>query len=168
MNSKVKQAQKQGSSVGDIAAGLMYSVIKNALQKVIKVRDPKQLGRNIVVQGGTFYGDAILRAFEKIAGVEAVRPPVAGLMGALGMALICKKRAAEQHRTSSSMLDLQGLEDFSVTTKSARCGRCSNNCLLNIHIFKNGERYITGNRCERGVSATAEKSSLPNLYEYKL
>ena len=168
MNSKVKQAQKQGSSVGDIAAGLMYSVIKNALQKVIKVRDPKQLGRNIVVQGGTFYGDAILRAFEKIAGVEAVRPPVAGLMGALGMALICKKRAAEQHRTASSMLDLQGLEDFSVTTKSARCGRCSNNCLLNIHIFKNGERYITGNRCERGVSATAEKSSLPNLYEYKL
>lgn len=163
MNSKVKQAQKEGSEVGDIAAGLCYSVIKNAIQKVIKVRDPKSLGQNLVVQGGTFYGDAILRAFEKITGRTAIRPAIAGLMGAMGMALIAKERS-----TGKSAIKSQAeLRDFTYTQKSARCGRCTNNCALTINIFSDGNRFISGNRCERGAGIKREKTDLPNLYQYK-
>ncbi len=163
MNSKVKQAQKEGASVGEIAAGLSYSVIKNAIQKVIKVRDPKKLGKNIVVQGGTFYGDAILRAFEKITGRSAIRPKIAGLMGALGMALIARERSTG----SSTLLGKDAIESFTYTQKTANCGRCSNQCGLTINTFPNGKRYITGNRCERGAGIQTENSNLPNLYQYK-
>lgn len=163
MNSKVKQAQKEGATVGEIAAGLSYSVIKNAIQKVIKVRDPKKLGKNIVVQGGTFYGDAILRAFELISGRTATRPKIAGLMGALGMALIAKERSTGV----SSLLSKEEVENFSFTQKSANCGRCTNQCMLTINTFPNGKKFISGNRCERGAGIVSENSELPNLYDYK-
>src|SRR5699024_7184121 len=145
--SKVKQAQKEGSEVEDIAAGLCYSVIKNAIQKVIKVRDPRSLGENLVVQGGTFYGDAILRAFEKITGRETTRPEIAGLMGAMGMSLISMDKSTGH----STLADIDELESFSYEQKNARCGKCSNNCSLIINIFPDGSRYITGNRCDRGA-----------------
>ncbi len=164
MNSMVKQAQKEGAEVGDIAAGLAYSIIKNAIQKVIKIRDPESLGENIVVQGGTFYGDAILRAFELITGKEVIRPRIAGLMGAFGMGLIAKEKAPEK----SSLLSKYDLEDFSYKTKNATCHQCTNYCRLTINTFSNGQRYITGNRCERGAGVTRTKeNTLPNLYEYK-
>ncbi|WP_053942942.1 2-hydroxyacyl-CoA dehydratase [Kallipyga gabonensis] len=163
MNSKVKQAQKEGASVEDIAAGLCYSVIKNAIQKVIKVRDPEKLGDHLVVQGGTFYGDAILRAFEKITGRKATRPSIAGLMGAMGMALIAKERSTGK----STLLSDEDLAAFHYRQKSARCGRCTNNCALTINIFSDGSRYISGNRCERGAGIQREKNDLPNLYAYK-
>lgn len=163
MNSKVKQAQKEGAEVGDIAAGLCYSVIKNAIQKVIKVRDPENLGENLVVQGGTFYGDAILRTFERITGRKTTRPSIAGLMGAMGMALIAKDRS-----TGASKIKTPAeLQEFSYTQKSARCGICSNNCALTINIFSDGGRYISGNRCERGAGIKREDNGLPNLYKYK-
>lgn len=163
MNSKVKQAQKEGSDVGDIAAGLCYSVIKNAIQKVIKVRDPKSLGKNLVVQGGTFYGDAILRAFEKVTGRHATRPAIAGLMGAMGMALIAKSRSTGK----STIKTVQELADFTYTQRMARCGRCTNNCALTINVFSDGTRYISGNRCERGAGVVRKEKGLPNLYQYK-
>ncbi len=163
MNSKVKQAQKEGASVGDIAAGLCYSVIKNALQKVIKLRDPSALGENIVVQGGTFYGDGILRAFEKVSKRVPIRPSIAGLMGAFGMALIAKERVPEQ----STLFNIEQLSEFSYTQRSARCGLCSNNCALTVNIFSNGSRFISGNRCERGSGIKSETTELPNLYDYK-
>lgn len=164
MNSKVKQAQKEGASVPDIAAGLCYSVIKNAIQKVIKVRDPKRLGKSIVVQGGTFYGDAVLRAFEKVTGRTAVRPEIAGLMGAMGMALMAKEKSTG----ATSLLNKEELEAFTYTQKNAQCNRCSNHCKLSINIFNNGKRYVTGNRCERGAGVdVSNDSKLPNMYEYK-
>lgn len=164
MNSKVKQAQKEGAEVADIAAGLCYSVIKNAIQKVIKIRDPKTLGQNIVVQGGTFYGDAILRAFEKLSERDVTRPEIAGLMGAMGMALIAKDRSTG----TSKLAGLADLEDFSYEQKSARCGRCTNNCALIINIFSDGRRYITGNRCERGAGVKIDKSKDDlNMYKFK-
>ena len=165
MNSMVKQAQKEGAEVGDIAAGLAYSIIKNAIQKVIKIRDPKGLGENIVVQGGTFYGDAILRAFEKITGKSVKRPRIAGLMGAFGMALISKEKAKEK----STILSLDELDSFSYKVKNATCHQCTNYCSLSINTFSNGERFITGNRCERGAGVVREENNkIPNLYEYKL
>ncbi|MDO5718345.1 MAG: acyl-CoA dehydratase activase-related protein [Tissierellia bacterium] len=163
MNSKVKQAQKEGASVGDIAAGLCYSVIKNALQKVIKLRDPSKLGKNIVVQGGTFYGDGILRAFEKVSGRVPIRPSIAGLMGAYGMALIAKDR----RKGESTLFKTEELVDFNYKQKSARCSLCSNNCALTINIFSNGNRFISGNRCERGSGVKTCNTELPNLYDYK-
>lgn len=164
MNSMVKQAQKEGAEVGDIAAGLAYSIVKNAIQKVIKIRDPEQLGENIVVQGGTFYGDAILRAFELITGKTVKRPRIAGLMGAFGMALIAKEKANEK----STIADESSLDEFSYKVKTATCHQCTNYCSLNVNIFSNGQRFITGNRCERGAGVTRESGSeLPNLYEYK-
>lgn len=164
MNSKVKQAQKEGAEVADIAAGLCYSVIKNAIQKVIKIRDPKTLGQNIVVQGGTFYGDAILRAFEKLSERDVTRPEIAGLMGAMGMALIAKDRSTG----TSKLAGLADLEDFSYEQKSARCGRCTNNCALIINIFSDGRKYITGNRCERGAGVKLDKSKDDlNMYKFK-
>ena len=164
MNSKVKQAQKEGSEVGDIAAGLCYSVIKNAIQKVIKIRDPRTLGENIVVQGGTFYGDAILRSFEKITGRKTTRPEIAGLMGAMGMALISKEKSAGQ----SNLANIDELENFSYKQKNARCGLCTNNCSLIINIFPDGSRYVTGNRCERGAGVKREETIADlNMYKFK-
>lgn len=164
MNSKVKQAQKEGSSVEDIAAGLCYSVIKNAIQKVIKVRDPNQLGKNIVVQGGTFYGDAILRAFEKVTGRIPTRPSIAGLMGAMGIALIAKEKSTGE----STLADLEFLDGFSYKQLQTNCNKCSNHCSLTVNIFSNGKRYITGNRCERGAGIELKKDeALPNLYDFK-
>lgn len=164
MNSNVKQAQKEGASVPDIAAGLAYSVIKNAIQKVIKIRDPKQLGENIVVQGGTFLSDAVLRAFEKITGVDVTRPSIAGLMGALGMALISKEKSTGK----SSIISSKDLDKFTYKTVQTNCRGCTNQCALNINIFSNGKRYITGNRCEKGAGIVRnEDEQLPNLYKYK-
>lgn len=164
MNSKVKQAQKEGSEIADIAAGLCYSVIKNAIQKVIKIRDPKTLGKNIVVQGGTFYGDAILRAFEKLSTRKVIRPEISGLMGAMGMALL----AMEKSTGHSKILGFDEIDKFTYTQKSARCGKCTNNCALQINIFPDGSRYITGNRCERGAGVKAEETLADlNMYKFK-
>lgn len=164
MNSKVKQAQKEGSDVSDIAAGLCYSVIKNAIQKVIKVRDPKSLGKNIVVQGGTFYGDAILRAFEKLSSRDVTRPEISGLMGAMGMALISKEKSTGH----TKILSESEIDNFTYTQKSARCGRCTNNCSLQINIFPDGSRFITGNRCERGAGVKQEETLADlNMYKFK-
>ncbi|MCI5839208.1 MAG: acyl-CoA dehydratase activase-related protein [Peptoniphilaceae bacterium] len=162
MNSNVKQAQKEGLGIEDIASGLCYSVIKNSLQKVIKVRDPKDLGKNIVVQGGTFYSDAILRAFEKITGREVMRPEISGLMGAMGMALIAKKRSTG----NSSILDYDDLESFTYRQVSTRCGKCTNNCALSVNIFPDGSKYISGNRCERGAGIIKKQTGL-NMYKFK-
>ncbi len=164
MNSRVKQAQKEGASVADISAGLSYSVVKNALFKVIKIRDPKDMGEKIIVQGGTFMNNSVLRAFELTCGREAVRPDKAGLMGAYGSALIAKARDDGQ---GSAIAALDKLEAFTITKSTARCGRCSNNCLLTISKFGDGTRFITNNRCERGAGLGAKKSELPNLFDYK-
>ncbi|MBC8591024.1 2-hydroxyacyl-CoA dehydratase [Wansuia hejianensis] len=164
MNSMVKQAQKEGATIGDIAAGLSYSVIRNAIQKVIKARDPKSLGEKIVVQGGTFYGDAILRSFEIISEREAIRPNLTGLMGALGAAIIAKERYTG---VESSILKVDELECFSYKSSQGKCGRCGNNCMLTINKFSDGSRYITGNRCEKGIGNYTKENQLPNQYEYK-
>ena len=166
MNSKVKQAQKEGADVSDISAGLAYSVIKNALFKVIKLSDPKDLGERIVVQGGTFYNDAVLRSFERISGCEAVRPDIAGTMGAFGAALIARERYTEGEETS--MLSIDQINALEITSKMSRCKGCTNNCLLTINQFSGGRRYITGNRCERGIGKEKNKENIPNLFEYKL
>ncbi|MDD4504447.1 MAG: acyl-CoA dehydratase activase, partial [Clostridiaceae bacterium] len=165
MNSRVKQAQKEGASVGDISAGLSYSVIKNALFKVIKVKNPEELGEKVVVQGGTFYNDSVLRSFENLSGREVIRPDIAGIMGAFGAALISRERYEEGVHTS--LLGECQLDEFSFETVVSRCGQCSNNCLLTINKFGNGESFISGNRCERGAGKKKENSSLPNLYNYK-
>lgn len=165
MNSKVKQAQKEGASVADISAGLAYSVIKNALLKVIKLTDPKSLGENIVVQGGTFYNDAVLRSFELISGREAIRPDIAGIMGAFGAALIARDRYEEGHE--STMLDREGIESLTYETRMARCKGCTNNCLLTINKFSGGRQFISGNRCEKGLGLKKNKNNIPNLFEYK-
>ncbi|MDP4268024.1 MAG: acyl-CoA dehydratase activase-related protein, partial [Bacteroidota bacterium] len=164
MNSKVKQAQKEGATVGEISAGLSYSVIKNALYKVIKMRDPNELGEKIIVQGGTFYNDAVLRSFERIAQREVVRPDIAGIMGAFGAALIAKERYEEGN--TSTLLNKEQIDQFSSETNIRRCGSCTNNCLLTISKFYNNKHFISGNRCERGIGKEA-KNDMPNLYEYK-
>lgn len=166
MNSKVKQAQKEGAEVSDISAGLAYSVIKNALYKVIKISDPKDLGHHIVVQGGTFYNDAVLRSFEKIAGVEAVRPDIAGIMGAFGAALIARERY--DGISDSSMLSIEKINELTFDTKMARCKGCTNSCHLTINRFSGGRQFITGNRCERGLGKEKNKDHIPNLFDYKL
>ncbi|MBO4336749.1 MAG: 2-hydroxyacyl-CoA dehydratase, partial [Lachnospiraceae bacterium] len=178
MNSKVKQAQKEGASVADISAGLAYSVIKNALFKVIKVSDASSLGKKIVVQGGTFYNDAVLRSFEIIAGCEAIRPDIAGIMGAFGAALIAKDRYHEKQELQSSspaddaapttMLSHEKLKKLEFTTRMAKYQGCTNNCRLTINQFTGGRTYISGNRCERGLGKEKNKNNLPNLFEYKL
>ncbi len=165
MNSKVKQAQKEGSSIADISAGLSYSVIKNALYKVIKLRNTEDTGPNVVVQGGTFLNEAVLRAIEIILDKDVVRPDASGLMGAFGCAIIANEEYKEGER--STVLPLDQVDSFSVTTSNARCGRCGNNCLLTISKFADGSRYITGNRCEKGAGIKSEKSDLPNLYKIK-
>ena len=166
MNSKVKQAQKEGASVPDISAGLAYSVIKNALFKVIKVSDASALGRNIVVQGGTFYNDAVLRSFEKIAGCEAIRPDIAGIMGAFGAALIARERFNEGYETS--MLSFEKINTLQFETSMAKCKGCTNSCRLTINKFTGGRQYISGNRCERGLGKQKNENGVPNLFDYKL
>ena len=166
MNSKVKQVQKEGVSVSDISAGLSYSVIKNALYKVIKIRNFDELGKNIIVQGGTFYNDGILRSFEKITGINVVRPEIAGLMGAYGAALISKENHKENE--ISTIITRDKIDDFTIETSCERCGICGNNCLLTINKFSETEKYITGNRCERPLGEIAKKKNVPNLYKYKL
>ena len=166
MNSKVKQAQKEGASIGDISAGLSYSVIKNALYKVIKLRNPEEAGEKIVVQGGTFMNNAVLRSIEKIIGKEVVRPDIAGLMGAYGCALIAMENHLED--TESSLLSKEALEDFQVEHTNGRCNGCENRCILTINKFSDGSRFITGNRCEKGAGGAQHANKLPNLYEYKL
>ncbi len=165
MNSKVKQAQKEGAEVSDISAGLAYSVIKNALFKVIKVSDAKDLGKHIVVQGGTFYNDAVLRSFEKISGCEAIRPDIAGIMGAFGAALIAKERYKDT--PSTTMLSMQDIEHLKVETKLTRCQGCTNHCLLTINHFTGNRSFITGNRCEKGLGKEKNKEQIPNLFDYK-
>ena len=165
MNSNVKQAQKEGASVADISAGLAYSVIKNALFKVIKITDPKDLGNRVVVQGGTFYNDAVLRSFEKISGCEAIRPDIAGIMGAFGAALIARERYEEGMETS--MLPIEKILNLHYDTAMTRCRGCTNNCLLTVNRFGGGRQFITGNRCERGLGKEKNKENIPNLFEYK-
>lgn len=166
MNSKVKQAQKEGATIGDISAGLSYSVIKNALYKVIKLRNPEEAGEKIVVQGGTFLNDAVLRAIENIMGKEIVRPDIAGLMGAYGAALIAREHYVED--TVSSLIGPDEILSFHVKTSHIRCKGCENNCLMTVNQFNNGMKYFTGNRCEKGEGKASDSSQkLPNLYEYK-
>lgn len=166
MNSKVKQAQKEGAAVADISAGLAYSVIKNALFKVIKVSDASELGSHIVVQGGTFYNNAVLRSFEKIAGCEVIRPDIAGIMGAFGAALIARERYVKCEGTT--MLSIEDIEALEYSTTMAKCKGCTNNCRLTISHFSGGRRFITGNRCEKGLGKEKSSNNLPNLFEYKL
>ncbi len=197
MNSRVKQAQKEGATVGDIAAGLAISVIKNALFKVIKIRDPHEVGTKVIVQGGTFLNDAVLRAFEQLAEVHAVRPDIAGNMGAFGAALLARDRhhaaqrraehtdqeaveatgaLAPAHKVQSALLSLEQIENLSPSHRTVRCKACSNHCLLTINDFGKDEntgkhrRFITGNRCEKGaasVGVARSKNKAPNLYNYK-
>ncbi len=167
MNSKVKQAQKEGASVADISAGLAYSVIKNALFKVIKLSDPSQLGKHVVVQGGTFYNNAVLRSFERIAGVTAVRPDIAGIMGAFGAALIARERFHAGGDKPTSMLSIGEILAMKYDTKLTRCQGCTNHCLLTVNRFGGERRYITGNRCERGLGKEKNKDNIPNLFEFK-
>ena len=166
MNSRVKQAQKEGAKVGDISAGLAYSVVKNALLKVIKISDPKKLGKNIVVQGGTFHNDAVLKSFEDISEREVVRPDIAGIMGAFGAALISREEYYEGYE--STLISREEMNNLDIKTTLTRCGGCENNCLLTINRFSSGRRFITGNRCEKGIGGGKEKSAAPNLFDYKL
>ncbi|MDS0526353.1 2-hydroxyacyl-CoA dehydratase [Clostridium sp. SHJSY1] len=166
MNSRVKQAQKEGAQVSDISAGLSYSVIKNALFKVIKIRDEKEMGEKIIVQGGTFYNDAVLRSFELISGREAIRPDIAGIMGAFGSAIISKERYVEGNK--SSLLSKEKIDSFTMKADFRRCGLCGNNCLLTVNKFSTDEEFISGNRCERGLGIERTKEEVPNLFKYKL
>ena len=165
MNSNVKQAQKEGADISEISAGLSYSVIKNALYKVIKIVDPQALGSKIVVQGGTFYNDSILRALEKITGRQVVRPDIAGIMGAFGAALIAREHYTGQETTTLGFDDILSLE---YRTTLTRCGGCTNNCLLTINNFTGGRRFISGNRCERPLGKAHKTEDVPNLFKYKL
>ncbi len=162
MNSSVKQAQKDGATVEDISAGLSSSIIKNAVYKVIRAKSPEELGKNIVVQGGTFLNDAVLRAFEMEMGRNVIRPAISGLMGAFGAALYAK----EKTNGSSSTISKELLENFSYTSKSAQCGGCTAKCGLNIITFADGRKFISGNRCERGAGK-AISSENESLYDFK-
>ncbi|MEG2199472.1 MAG: acyl-CoA dehydratase activase-related protein, partial [Anaerovorax sp.] len=165
MNSKVKQAQKEGATIADISAGLSYSVIKNALYKVIKMRDSDEAGEKIVVQGGTFLNNSVLRSIEVILNKNVVRPDIAGIMGAYGAALISKENYVEG--TESDIYTLTDLAKFTVNNTNARCKKCENNCLLTINRFNDGAKFITGNRCERGAGREHKTEELPNLFQYK-
>ena len=167
MNSKVKQAQKEGASVADISAGLAYSVIKNALYKVIKVSDAAELGKRIVVQGGTFYNEAVLRSLEKIAGGEVIRPDIAGIMGAFGAALIARERYGFKTCKNTTMLSIDEINSLEYSTTMSKCRGCTNNCRLTINKFSGGRRFITGNRCERGLGKEKTNEDIPNLFAYK-
>ncbi len=167
MNSSVKQAQREGASLADIAAGLSYSVVRNALFKVIKLKDAAQLGDRVVVQGGTFLNDAVLRAFELQTGAQVVRPDIAGLMGAYGAALTAARNWSVGER--SQALAPEELDEFSVATQLDTCRLCQNHCQLTISNFGDGTRHVSGNRCERGASTekVPRKTELPDLFDYK-
>lgn len=165
MNSKVKQAQKEGATIGDISAGLSYSVIKNALFKVIKIRDVSEVGDKVVVQGGTLLNDAVLKSIENTLGKEVIRPDISGIMGAYGAAIVSKENYIEG--TASSIITPSGMDSFTVTHKNARCKLCENNCLLTVNKFSNGESFVTGNRCEKGAGKQQRKHEIPNLFEYQ-
>ncbi len=165
MNSNVKQAQKEGATVADISAGLAYSVIKNALYKVIKITDARELGRHIVVQGGTFYNEAVLRSFERTADCHAIRPDIAGIMGAFGAALLARRRHGKKQTT---MLPLDDILNLTVENSMTRCKGCTNHCLLTINKFPGGRSYVTGNRCERGLGLERSHQQIPNLFAYKM
>ena len=171
MNSKVKQAQKDGAEVSDISAGISLSVIKNALFKVMQLKDVSTLGDNIVVQGGTFYNDAVLRAMEKLLNREVIRPDIAGLMGAYGAAILSMRNEELGIRNGfegSKVLSYDKLREFKVETKSYRCGGCGNKCLITRQTFPDGGKYFTGNRCERGVGGKRKvENDVPNIYAYK-
>ena len=162
MNSSVKQAQKEGATVEDLSAGLSVSVVKNALYKVIRAKSLDELGKNIIVQGGTMYNDAILRAFEKELGMNVIRPSISGLMGAYGCALYAKRK----HLKESKIISKEDLESFTHKSKIAKCGLCTNRCNLTINIFNDGEKYISGNRCEK-PTGNKKSESIPNMYQYK-
>ena len=189
MNSSVKQAQKEGASMEDIAAGLCYSVVRNALYKVIKLRDSGELGDTVVVQGGTFLNDAVLRAFELLTEREVTRPNIAGLMGAYGAALTARMHYTDiadglddgdadadggktvdidgVTHTASSIVSGSDLDNLSMTSERDVCKLCQNHCKLTITTFQDGSRYVTGNRCERGGDSKKQRSDRPNLYDYK-
>ncbi|MBI5996200.1 acyl-CoA dehydratase activase-related protein [Clostridium perfringens] len=162
MNSSVKQAQKEGATVEDLSAGLSVSVVKNALYKVIRAKSLDELGKNIIVQGGTMYNDAILRAFEKELGMNVIRPSISGLMGAYGCALYAKRKNLKE----SNIISKDDLESFTHKSKIAKCGLCTNRCNLTINIFNDGEKYISGNRCEK-PTGNKKSESIPNMYQYK-
>lgn len=164
MNSKVKQAQKEGAKVEDISAGLSYSVIKNALYKVIKLRSKDDLGENILVQGGTFYNEAVLRAFEKEAGVNAIRPDIAGLMGAFGIARLARENYQGK---ATTLLSREELDNFTCQSEIRYCEKCTNHCMLTVSTFNDNSEYISGNRCERGANIPVASKKLPNLFDYK-
>lgn len=165
MNSRVKQSQKEGATVEDISAGIAISVVKNALFKVIRMRSADDLGEKIVVQGGTFYNEAVLRAFEIVANKEVVRPDIAGLMGAFGAALTAKMQS---QNAKTKTISFEDLKHFSIETRNKRCELCPNRCQLTINYFSSNHKYITGNRCERGSDQIKSKNQMPNLYAYKL
>lgn len=164
MNSRVKQAQKEGATVGDISAGLSYSVVRNALYKVIKLRDPSLMGEKVVVQGGTFNNNAVLRAFELVSRKKVVRPDIAGLMGAFGSALIAKDRYSGSR---ADILRADEIDSFKYSGKLVRCGKCANHCQLTVTSFDGGRKFISGNRCEKGAGAEKINNDYPNLFEYK-
>ncbi len=161
MNSSVKQAQKDGASVEDISAGLSISIVKNAIYKVIRAASADDLGRHIVVQGGTFHNDAVLRAFEQELGREVTRPTIAGIMGAFGAALAARDLRLDK----SALLDAKALEGFTHTARPVTCNLCTNHCSLTVNSFDGGRRFISGNRCSRPLGK--EKAELPDLYRYK-
>ncbi|WP_394870983.1 acyl-CoA dehydratase activase-related protein [Clostridium butyricum] len=194
MNSKVKQAQKEGFTVEDIAAGLAYSVVKNSLYKVIKLRNPNELGNNIVVQGGTFYNEAVLRSFERLSGRNVIRPNIAGLMGAFGAAILAKENyearacyiddetaATVENNISdnkndevkannihiSTLVSKENVDNIEMKSTNSRCRGCSNSCLLTINRFPNGNRFIAGNKCDTPLGNNTKDRNIPNLYEYK-
>ncbi len=164
MNSRVKQAQKEGRSVGDIAAGLSYSVVKNALYKVIKISSPEKLGEHVIAQGGSFKNDALLRALELSLGREVLRLDIAGLMGAFGAALIARENESPE---GSTLLFREELAAFHAERTVTRCKGCSNHCLLTVNRFSDGLRFVSGNRCERGAGKSSSDEHLPNLFDYK-
>ena len=165
MNSSVKQAQKDGATVGDISAGLSRSVVKNAIYKVIRAGSAEELGRQLVVQGGTFLNDAVLRSFEREMGCDVIRPQIAGLMGAFGAALFARSLGLHKSET----LDFDTLKAFTHTSKAATCNGCGNKCHLTINTFGNGERFISGNKCEKGAGRKLPEGAdvIPNLHQYK-
>lgn len=165
MNSKVKQAHKDGAEVSDIAAGISVSIVRNALYKVIRIKSPADLGERIVVQGGTFHNDSVLRALEKTIGREVVRPDIAGIMGAYGAALIAKERYVAGH--ASTLIGAAELNGFASATSNRRCSNCGNNCLITCTHFSNGRSFYSGNRCERGEGKEKAGAGIPNIYEYK-
>ena len=158
---KSKNAAEGGAKVSDISAGLAYSVIKNALLKVIKISDPKALGKSIVVQGGTFYNDAVLKSFELFQKRGCVRPDIAGIMGAFGAGLIARNKYKEGYKTT--MIDREAMNSLEISTKHARCRRSTNNCLLTINNFSGGRDFITGNRCEKGLGKAEKNNEVPTF-----